>query len=115
MSIQMQQLEDEVSKRLLLALLKCCLQVSETRRAVLRKHYHLTIKKRVLHRQRRYKTGDSLHPVCPVQSGTRQQLNPLSIFSRLDTIAVEFELMQPAVARRRRLRLKRKLRSNEVR
>src|ERR1700722_4030693 len=115
MTVQMKQVEDEESKGLLLPLLKRCLQVSETRRAVLPKHYHLTIKKRALHRQRRYRAGDSLHPVRPVQSRTRQQLNPLSIFSRLNTIAVEFELMQPPVTCRRRLRLQCKLRWNEVR
>src|SRR6266702_8741605 len=115
MPIQMKQIEDEVSKRLLHALLKRRLQISKASRAVVRKHNHFAVKNRLLHRQFRHESSNRLHPVSPVQPRTRQQLNPIAIFVSLDAIAIELEFMQPSVPRGRRLRLQCELRSDEVR
>src|SRR5216683_5157809 len=99
MPIQMQQIEDEVSKRLPHALLKRRLQISKASQTVLRKHNHLTVKNRLLHPQLRHQSSNRLHPVSPVQPGTRQQLNPLPIFASLDAIAIELDFMQPSITR----------------
>ena len=88
MTIQMKQVEYEVSERLPHSLLKRCLQIRKAGHPILRKHHDLAIKNRLLYRQRRNKRSDGLHPMCPVQAGTRQQLDLPSIFARLDAIAI---------------------------
>src|ERR1700678_1752446 len=114
MTIQMKQIEDEVCQRLPRSLLKRRLQIRKASNPIFRNHHHLTIKNRLLCWQRPHKRSDSLHSMRPIQPGTRQQLNQATLFARLDTIAVELNLMQPTVARRRRLRLQGKLRCNKV-
>ena len=92
----MEQVEDEVSERFFDAFLKCGLQVGEACVAVFGEDDDFAVEDRGLAWERGDLRGDGLHAMRPVEAGASEELDGGAFFAGLDTVAVEFELVEPA-------------------
>src|SRR5580658_10759202 len=83
---------------MLCALLKCGLQVGEAGAAAGREDDDFAVDNGGLGGQLGEFGGERLHTVRPVEAGAGEELNSITVFSSLNAVTVEFELVNPASA-----------------
>ncbi len=104
-SIEMEQIECVVRKRMRRALIERRLQIGKAGQAFLIQHDDLTIDNGGVYGQLRGRFGQRSHAMRPVEALAREEPRPalaiLFIDMDLDAVAIELELVQPLIAPRR--------------
>ncbi len=114
-AVQIQKIEEIVAKAVAAAFAQVRLQTGEVRRAPLRLHDDLAIEKRGDDGQGLERLLEARKLRGPVESAAGLELGPTGVDAREQPVAVELDLMHPAVTRRRLARERGKLRLDELR
>src|SRR5665213_2307046 len=100
-TVAMQQVESIIRHAVGAAILEVLLQPGKARNAVFTFHYQFAVDQCSFGLHGSDSIGDSEKFFCPVKAAPGQQLDLALGKPRLDSVAVEFDLMDPVVALRR--------------
>ncbi len=91
----MEEIEDEVGKRVALAFVEGGLQRGEGGDAAIVEHDHFAVERELVGGEGGDGVGDGAHAVGPVEAFAREELNFGAGLAGLDAVAVELDLVKP--------------------
>ena len=114
-SIQVQQIERKVRERLSRSVLKRSLKVGKAGIAVFVQYHRFAVEDSAFYGNVLKALRDRPHAMRPVQPCAGKQTNTRPVFSHLDTIPIQLQLMQPSRSFRGIVRRQRQLRRHKRR
>jgi hypothetical protein len=112
-AVEVEQVEDVITHAISATGFQVSLQVAEVRDALLVFGHHLAVEQRRANLERLEPRRDRREALRPVEGLARQQADVAAVNAGLDTVAVEFELVDPLGAARRLIGEERETRLDE--